>query len=60
MRIMDKKMEATIYKYMVKGVPSIRVPFGGWYHFGGPYNKDYSIGGSILRSPSLGKLLYGL
>ena len=29
-------MEATIYKYRVKGVPSMRVPFGGWYHFGGP------------------------
>ena len=26
------------------------------YHFGGPYNKDYSILGFILGSPYLGKL----
>ena len=26
------------------------------YHFGGPYNKDYSILGSILGSPYFGKL----
>ena len=30
------------------------------YHFGGPYNKDYSILGSILRCPYLGKLPYGV
>ena len=29
------------------------------YHFGGPYNKDYGILGSILGSPYFGKLLYG-
>ena len=29
------------------------------YPFGGPYNKDYSILGSILGSPYLGKLPYG-
>ena len=28
--------------------------------FGGPYKKDYSIMGSILGSPYLGKLPYGL
>ena len=28
------------------------------YHFGGPYNKDYSILGSILGSPYCGKLPY--
>ena len=27
-------------------------------HFGGPYNKDYSILGSTLGSPYLGKLPY--
>ena len=26
------------------------------YHFGGPYNEDYSILGSISGSPYLGKL----
>ena len=26
------------------------------YHFGGPYNKDCSILGSILGSPHFGKL----
>ena len=26
------------------------------YHFGGPYNKDYNILGSILGSPYFGKL----
>ena len=26
------------------------------YHFGGPYNKDYSVLGSILGSPYLWKL----
>ena len=31
--------------------PKIRCTF-----FGGPYNKDYSILGSILGSPDLGKL----
>ena len=30
------------------------------YHFGAPYNKDSSILGSILGSPHLGKLPYGL
>ena len=34
------------------GFPKIRVPFGG------PYNKDYSILGSILGSPYCGKLTY--
>ena len=33
------------------GVPKI----GGTF-FGGPYNKDYSILGSILGYPDLGKL----
>ena len=28
------------------------------YHFGGPNSKDYSILGSILGSPYLGKLPY--
>ena len=28
------------------------------YHFGGSFNKDYSILGSILGSPYLGKLPY--
>ena len=28
------------------------------YLFGGPYNKDYSILGSILRYPDFGKLPY--
>ena len=28
------------------------------YLFGGPYNKDYSILGSILGSPHFGKLPY--
>ena len=28
------------------------------YLFGGPYNKDNSILGSILRSPNFGKLPY--
>ena len=28
------------------------------YHFGGPYNKDYGILGSILGSPYVGKLPY--
>ena len=28
------------------------------YHFQGPYNKDFSILGSILGSPYLGKLPY--
>ena len=28
------------------------------YHFEGPKNKDYSILGSILGSPYLGKLPY--
>ena len=28
------------------------------YLFGGPYNKDYSILGSILGSPNSGKLPY--
>ena len=26
------------------------------YHFGGPYNKDYSVLGSILGYPNFGKL----
>ena len=30
------------------------------YLFGGPYNKDYSILGSILGYPNFGKLPYGL
>ena len=34
-----------------RGFPKLGVPF-----FGGPHNKDSSILGSILRSPSLGKL----
>ena len=28
------------------------------YHFRGPHNKDYSILGSILGSPYIGKLPY--
>ena len=28
------------------------------YHFGGPYNKDYSFLGSILGYPYFGKLPY--
>ena len=49
MGIMEKKMENTIMKYM--GVSQ------NWgYLFGGPYNKDYSILGSILGSPYFGKL----
>ena len=28
------------------------------YFFGGPFNKGYSISGSILGSPNLGKLRY--
>ena len=30
------------------------------YHFGGPYNEDYRIWGSILGSPYLGKLPHSL
>ena len=30
------------------------------YLFGSPYNKDYSILGSILGSPNFGKLPYDL
>ena len=32
------------------GFPKLEVPFGG------PYNKDYSILGSILGSPHFGKV----
>ena len=28
------------------------------YHFGGPYDKDYSILGSILGYPNFGELPY--
>ena len=35
-----------------KGLPKLGVPF--W----GPYNKDYSILGSIMGSPYFGKLPY--
>ena len=35
------------------GFPKIRGTL-----FGGPYNKDYSVLGSILGSPYLGKLPY--
>ena len=34
------------------------VPKNYGYLFGGPYNKDYSILGSILGSPYFGKLPY--
>ena len=37
------------------GFPKIR-----GYHFGGPHNKDYNILGSILGSPNVGKLPFGL
>ena len=43
-----------------KGMFAGGLAFGGFqslgYHFGGPYNKDYSILGSILGSPYFGKL----
>ena len=35
-----------------RGVPS------GTFFFGGPYNKDYNICGSILGFPYLGELPY--
>ena len=36
------------------GFPKLGVPFGG------PYNKDYSIWGSLLGSPYFGQLLFGV
>ena len=39
--------------YIYGGFPKLGVPF-----FGGPYNKDYSILGSILGSPNFAKLPY--
>ena len=36
----------------------IRVSQNWGYFFGGPYNKDYSILGSILGYPNFGKLPY--
>ena len=47
-RIMEKKMKTTMYNL---GFPIIMCTF-----LGGPYNKDYSILGSILGSPYFGKL----
>ena len=42
-----------VYIYIYMGVSQ------NWgYHFRGPHNKDYSILGSILGSPYLGKLPY--
>ena len=41
-------------KHLFGGFPKLGVPFGG------PYNKDYSILGSILGYPNFGKLLFGL
>ena len=38
--------------FRVQGFPKVG------YHFGGLYNKDYSILGSILGSPYFGKLPY--
>ena len=35
-----------------------RVSQSQGYPFAGPYNKDYSILGSILESPCFGKLPY--
>ena len=42
-----------IYIYIHRGVLKLGVPFSE-YHFGGPNNKDCSILGSILASPTLG------
>ena len=56
---MEKKMEnemeagSIIGDYRDSGFLKLEVPF-----LGGPYNKDYSILGSILGSPYLGKLPY--
>ena len=54
--IMEKKMETT-------GIIGIRRPYGGFPKlgapfWGGPYSKDYRTLGSILGSPSFGKLPY--
>ena len=45
---------------LYEGYIRFRVKGSGFrvYFFGGPYEKDYNILGSILWSPYLGKLLY--
>ena len=43
-----------IYKVYRVRVPNIRVTFRG-----GPYDKDYSMRGSILESSYLGELPFG-
>ena len=50
---MEKKMENEMETGIIWGFPEIRSTL-----LGGPYNKDYSILGSILGSPYLGKLPY--
>ena len=40
------------------GDPHMGVSQNKGYHFGGPYSKDYSVWGSILGSPYLGKSPY--
>ena len=42
----------SFYKYLCGGFPKLGVPF--W----GPYTKDYSLWGSMLRCTSFGKLPY--
>ena len=49
---MGSQMEKTMETYM-----GVSLNFG--YLFGGPYNTDYSMLGSILGSPNLGKLPHG-
>ena len=34
----------------------LKVSQNSWYHFGGPYNQEYSILEAILRSPYFWKL----
>ena len=49
MAVHSRAVYIYIYMYIYE-LPELRIPYGG------PYNKDYDILGSILGSPILGKL----
>ena len=48
---MERKMENEVETGSIRGIIRIRVSQNKGYLFGDPYNKDYSILGSILGFP---------
>ena len=53
---MEEKMENEVETGIIGGIIRIRVSKNEGYLFGDPYNKDYSILGSILGFPHFGKV----